>query len=157
MSYRTLRHAGQNVTVFPAKISPLSRSQRLERWADLLDRYSGPPLRLMRGVEFGSSARRIDLREEDSPLTVAFEDPVLRACGLTGDRYGDALRFFGVRHGTLHEIVCYCHYATGASASPAEVAIRVRRAARHIRQGEWLVDMLRLGSVRIGAFLSRFA
>jgi hypothetical protein len=61
-----------------------------------------------------------------SPFSVAFDDPVLRAEGLTGDSYGDAKRFFELTDRQLHNIVCYCHL--GASTSAEAAAGRVRAA-----------------------------
>jgi hypothetical protein len=62
---------------------------------------------------------------------VAFEDPVLRAAGLRGDRVGDAGAFFDLSHRELHRLVCYCHH--GRTVSPGTVATRLRMIAQ---QGE---------------------
>ena len=51
------------------------------------------------------------MRGEQSPLTVAFEDPMLRVEGLRNDSYGEAKRFFELTDSQLHRIVCYCHFA----------------------------------------------
>jgi hypothetical protein len=50
------------------------------------------------------------MRGDGSPISVAFEDPVLRAAGLENDNYGEAKRFFELTDGQLHEIICYCHF-----------------------------------------------
>jgi hypothetical protein len=68
---------------------------------------------------------RLALQQEDSPLTVAFEDPVLRSAGLTSDRFGEVARFFGLSHWQLHEVVCNCHF--GDTVAAEAVAARVRR------------------------------
>jgi hypothetical protein len=63
-----------------------------------------------------------------TPLTVAFEHPVLRAAGLRGDRVGDAVEFFDLSEGDVHNLVCYCHY--GQAVSAGAVAARLRVMAR---------------------------
>jgi hypothetical protein len=65
------------------------------------------------------------MREDGSPLTVAFEDPVLRSVGLMSDRFGDVARFFGLSHWQLHDVVCNCHF--GETVAAEAVAARVRR------------------------------
>jgi hypothetical protein len=68
---------------------------------------------------------RSALQQENSPLTVAFEDPVLRSAGLTNDTFGEVARFFGLSHWQLHEVVCNCHF--GETVAAEAVAARVRR------------------------------
>ena len=70
------------------------------------------------------------LRQENSPLTVAFEDPVLRSAGLTNDTFGEVARFFGLSHWQLHEVVCNCHF--GETVAAEVVAARVRRLSGRI-------------------------
>ncbi|HTH17576.1 MAG TPA: hypothetical protein VL974_13045 [Magnetospirillum sp.] len=106
----------------------LSRGERLNRWADLLDAQAGRPLRALEDVEYVSPAVRRDLRKEDSPLAVAFADPQLRADGLTGDRLGDAMDYFGLSERQAHWLLCDCHY--GGRMTASEVAARVRDEAR---------------------------
>ena len=68
---------------------------------------------------------RSALQQENSPLAVAFEDPVLRSAGLTSDRFGEVAPFFGLSHWPLHEVVCNCHF--GQTVAAEVVAARVRR------------------------------
>jgi hypothetical protein len=102
---------------------PLTRLERLRRWADALDRHAGY-LRPLRRVEYLGRAERAQLRGDDSPLAVAFADPVLRSEGLASDRMGDGIGFFGLGDRDLHALVCDCHY--GGRIRPADVARRVR-------------------------------
>lgn len=106
----------------------LSRSERLTHWADLLDSMAGRPLRALEDVEYVSPAVRRDMRKEDSPLAVAFADPVLRTDGLAGDRLGDAMDYFGLSERQAHWLLCDCHY--GGRMTASEVAARVRDEAR---------------------------
>lgn len=111
----------------PAR-TKLSRSERLNRWADLLDAQAGRPLRALEDVEYVSPAIRRDLRKEDSPLSIAFADTDLRADGLRGDRLGDAMDYFGLSERQAHWLLCDCHY--GGRMTASEVAARVRDEAR---------------------------
>jgi len=106
--------------------SPMTRSQRLERWAELLEMNPDRCLGALPGTEHQPSTIRQTMRSSGSPITVAFEDPILRAEGLEGDTYGDARRFFEVTDWQLHDIVCHCH--VGATM-PAGLAARRVRAA----------------------------
>ncbi len=72
------------------------------------------------------------MRVDGSPLTVAFEDPVLQAEGLKSDRLGDAMRFFGLSHWEAHHIVCYCHY--GRDMATETVARTVRAIAAQSKE-----------------------
>ncbi len=105
----------------------MSKRQRLERWAEVLELAPQRYLPSLFESEHMSARRRYALREDNSPLTVAFEDSVLHAEGLESDRYGDALKFFELSNGELHDIVCYCHH--GSTMSPKAVAHRVRATA----------------------------
>lgn len=105
----------------------LSRRQRLERWAAVLERHRGE-LQSLHGTEYQSRSTRAAMRADNSPLTVAFDDPVLRAEGLKSDRLGDAERFFGLSAREAHEILCYCH--AGWSMSPRVASIRVHEVLR---------------------------
>ena len=107
--------------IYPQKIS---KRERLERWALALEKRRGTRLRTLRETEHQPVRERLALRQEDSPLTVAFEDPVLRSAGLRSDRFGDVARFFGLSHWQLHEVVCGCHF--GETVAAEAVAARVR-------------------------------
>ena len=104
----------------------LSRTARLERWADLLERDPLRHLNTLPGTEYEESVARNRMRIADSPISVAFGDPVFRMDGLKGDTYGDAKRFFDLTDWQLHEIVCHCHY--GGKMTAGAAAGRVRGA-----------------------------
>jgi hypothetical protein len=106
----------------------MSRRERLERWAELLEQQSERRLSTIEGTEFGDRREREAKRADSSPLTVAFEDPILRAEGLRGDRVGDAVEFFDLSHGEVHRLVCYCHH--GRTVSPGTVAAGLRMMAQ---------------------------
>jgi hypothetical protein len=103
----------------------LSKKERLERWALALEQRKGARLRTLRETEYRPAKEQSALRQENSPLTVAFEDPVLRSAGLANDTFGEVARFFGLSHWQLHEVVCNCHF--GETVTAEAVAARVRR------------------------------
>lgn len=105
----------------------MSRRQRLERWADVLDAQRDRSLRSLLGTEFVPPRERKEMRVEDSPFTVAFEDPVLRAEGLRSDKLGDAMTFFGLSDHDAHRLVCDCY--RGRTMTASSVAADVRTIA----------------------------
>jgi hypothetical protein len=103
----------------------LSRSERLERWAQLLERNPEKRLTTLRETEYQPEVVRARLREDGSALSVAFQDQVLRDAGLKDDSYGEAKRFFELTDGQLHEVICYCHLGETVSAGTAARHVRV--------------------------------
>jgi len=103
----------------------LSKKELLERWALALKQRKGARLNTLRETEYKPVKERSALRQDNSPLTVAFEDPVLRSAGLTNDTFSEVASFFGLSHWRLHEMVCSCHF--GETVAAEVVAARVRR------------------------------
>ena len=103
MQYRSMEQIANEADI---RTTPsLSRRDRLERWAERLARQPAP-LHAIPEVEYGPRRERDARRADHSPLTVAYEDPLLRAAGLRGDTIGDAAEFFGLSHAQLHYLVC---------------------------------------------------
>lgn len=123
----------------------MSKQERLERWADVLEAAPQCYLRSLYETEYASRRRRYALREDDSPLSVAFQDPVLRAEGLKGDRYRDAIDFFELSDDDLHYLVCYCYH--GPTMTPKAVASRVRTAARRKARKSFVQMLISLRSM----------
>jgi hypothetical protein len=124
VEYKTVRQLENVAEVTPEGLA-LSRTQRLERWAELLE---GEPYRRLNTffeTEYESDDKRAGLRREDSPISVAFADPVLRSAGLQDDSYGEAKKFFDVSDWELHRVVCYCHYGAAVSAMDAARVVRM--------------------------------
>ena len=125
MQHKTQEQLEHVAEVYPRHTQPaMTRSQRLERWAELLEHEPGRRLATLPGTEYQHGEARETMRSTDSPFSVAFNDPILRAEGLAGDRYGDVKRFFELTDRQLHNIVCYCHFGESISAEAA---------ARHVR------------------------
>ncbi|CAN7552687.1 hypothetical protein LJR231_004022 [Phyllobacterium sp. LjRoot231] len=121
---------------------PLSRNQRIERWAELLELNPGRRLATLPQTEYRLPKERACIRADGSPISMAFADPVLRAAGLEGDSYGEAKRFFQLTDYQLHRALCYCHF--GATMSAAAAARYVRKAVDNRRRNPiaWLWDSL---------------
>jgi hypothetical protein len=163
MEHKTLDEIRNVADVQPSWLGsrPLTKCERLERWAEVLERAGGRQLKTLFEIEYLSRAERAALRADDSPLSVAFADTRLRAAGLAGDTVGEAIAFFGVSEMEMHRILCFCHHGdTMCSArscrcgacrveSPAVPVADVRR--RHRRSDH---DR-RTGSLRISGARQR--
>lgn len=125
MQHKTLDELKSVAEIETGRVA-MTREQRLRRWAELLERTPDRVLATLSGTEYQPIRKREAMRSAGSPLSVAFEDPVLRAEGLKSDTYGEAKRFFEITDWQLHEIVCYCHF--GASMTAATAAQHVRAA-----------------------------
>ena len=130
MKYRTfddMTRVADRVTLGAAK---LSRRERLERWAELLMQHPERRLKPLYRLEFMPLADRLPMRDDDTPLAVAYADPLLREQGLTGDRVADAMQFFELSSRDIHLLVCDCQYMGTMTASL--VAGQIRAIARRI-------------------------
>ena len=127
MKYQPIEDIGQDAALTLLNTPVMTRRERLERWAELLERDPNRRLKALMRVEFAPEADRSGIREDDSPISVAFADPVLRAAGLAGDTFGDATDFFELSWGEAHELLCDCHYYGRMDGET--VARRVRGAA----------------------------
>ncbi|TGQ63453.1 MAG: hypothetical protein E5V49_12570 [Mesorhizobium sp.] len=123
-----------------APAPPMTRTQRLQRWADLLADHPSRCLAALTGTERLRSSVRDEARAAGSPITVAFEDSLLRASGLRNDSYGEAKRFFELSDWQLHDIVCSCH--VGATMHAGWAAARVRRVVSGNGFVGWLRQLL---------------
>jgi hypothetical protein len=126
MQYRTLEQTREVAVVHAAFRRTMSREDRLERWAEVLERRGGL-IQALPATEFVPWRERRQMRADGSALSVALTDPVLRAAGLSGDRYEDGVAFFGLCDEEAHLIMCSCY--AGETPSAMEVAARVRYTA----------------------------
>jgi hypothetical protein len=126
MKHQSLDKLHKKAVILPGwlKAKPMPKAERLARWAAALEREGDKQLNTLFEIEHMPRAKRIALRADNSILSVAFKDPVLRAEGLAGDTVGDVLTFFRMSHSQLHDIACYCHH--GPSMSARSAAARVR-------------------------------
>ena len=113
----------------------MTRAERLQRWAELLERDPHRVLSTLQQTEYQPDAARALLRSDNSAISVAFDDPVLRAAGMESDTYGEARRFFELSDRHLHGIICYCHFGATVSAGATASYLRARHVDR--REGFW--------------------
>jgi len=67
---------------------------------------------------------------------VAYQDPVLRDDGLTGDSLGEISDYFEMTNEDTHRLLCDCHYH--GTMTGAGLAARLRHfAGRGERSGLW--------------------
>ena len=131
MKHQNIDELGAVAEIVPFEAATkLSRRARLERWADVLDANPGR-LNALTRIEYMGPRERPQARVDNSPLEVAFKDPILREDGLAGDRLGDAMAFFQLSDRQAHRLFCDCHYA--GSMTGTGLAVRLRRVA----QGGW--------------------
>ncbi len=71
----------------------MSSSERLERWAEILELNPDRSLSTFRETEYQPDEIRAAMRGDGTAIAVAFSDPVLRAAGMRDDTYGEAKRF----------------------------------------------------------------
>ncbi|WP_201752114.1 hypothetical protein [Microvirga arsenatis] len=141
------KHLDQLRSVADVQPRPLSRQQRLERWIDLLERDPTRCLNTLGEIEYKPPAERARIREDNSPLSVAYEDPILRADGLESDRLGDAMRYFALSDGQAHYALCSC--LSGSTMEAATCAKRLRNATGDViwrsALSAWALVALALG------------
>ena len=137
MKYATLKEVAPVARVRPVDPTPpgLLRRNRLERLASLLE-TSQAPVRLFSRAEYLPNDKRMELRDDLSPLALAYADPVLREQGLKSDRLGDGIAFFDLSWTEAHHLWCDCHYAGNLSGSA--IAARMRSLAQRRTLGEIL-------------------
>jgi hypothetical protein len=107
----------------------------LERLAEILEEYDAP-VPLLSRMEYAPAKDRPHLREENSPLSIAYGDGAFRREGLAGDTLGDAMAFFELNDRDAHHLLCYCHYS--GSVTSRAVAERARALARKKTLGQML-------------------
>lgn len=138
MEYRPVEQLRGVADLHAATPAALTRRERLERWAEVLEREPERRLRSLGEIEFHPRSERSSMRADNSPLTVAYADPVLRAAGLTGDTLGEALAFFDLSERQAHALLCSC--MNGWSMSAERTAARIRRMANpdpRLRAAAW--------------------
>lgn len=134
MKYRTFEDMMRVADLAQVGHARMSRRERLERWAELLMQEPDRRLRPLYRLEFMPLRERVGMRDDDTPLAVAYHDPLLRREGLAGDRVGDAMQFFDLSSRDVHFLVCDCYYQGSMTASM--VAAQVRLIARRATMRE---------------------
>lgn len=105
---------------------PLTRQERLLRWADLVEK-APRLLGLYHRLEYQSQAQldRLQVDDHNSALALAVKDDVFQKDGLTDKTVGGAQRYFELSTSDLHEFSCDC----GGHISNTNQAGRIRGIA----------------------------
>ncbi len=74
----------------------LTRRERLERWARIVENHDGADFAPLLDADDMELDARCRLRYPNSPLEMAYADPLLRMQGLASDNLGDGIAFFGL-------------------------------------------------------------
>jgi hypothetical protein len=131
MKHRTTEELQQVAAIHSVpRDVPMTRAERLTRWAELLESDGGRRLNTLLGTEYQMGAVRDEMRADASPISVAFSDPALRGEGMNNDTYGEAKRFFDLSDWQVHDILCYCHYGATMTAEMAARGVRSAIAGR---------------------------
>ena len=109
------------------ELKKMSRRERIERWASLLEEHQGRLMPFLRTEYLSYEARKV-LRTDDSPLALAFSDPILRNDGLADDSLGEGIAYFGLSEHKAHRLLCDCHYR--GTMTGAKVAAHLRLIAK---------------------------
>src|SRR5690242_9650703 len=90
MEHRTLEEIKRVADVSARDLArrTMSRRERLERWATVLENQGHGSLNALRRIEFLPEDERMLVRADNSPLSLAAQDPILAAEGLASDRLG---------------------------------------------------------------------
>jgi hypothetical protein len=125
MKYEHVDKLGSKAVIFPWETGgkKLSRRQRIERWATLLEQHEGRLVPFV-GTEYLSNEARRTLRVDNSPLALAAGDPILRNDGLASDTLGEGTAYFGLSERKAHRLLCDCHYS--GTMTGQKVASRLR-------------------------------
>jgi hypothetical protein len=102
------------------KVVTMTRLQKFQRWIEVLRQRGEERIANLRRLEYRDAATTAVYREENSILTVAANDPVLKDAGLKNDTVGEAKRFFELQDYELHSMSCNCIYedtSTGTQAA----------------------------------------
>jgi hypothetical protein len=159
MEHKTLQQIRHIANIRPSlgPLAQMSKRERLERWAMLLEQEEGRRLRTLLRVEYAAPAERGSVRADDSPLSVAFADPMLRGEGLRSDRFGDAVDFFDLSEAEAHNILCFCHYGETMSADVAAARVRAVAARAETAKSRSLDRVFTGGFVALVAGLAFLA
>lgn len=144
MKHVALEDVALIADLVPAPTLALSRRQKLERWVYLLKREPSRELDTLERMESLPCDERKALRAENSVLSVAYADPVLRSAGLKGDTVGEAMRFFELSFGHLHELTCSClnhnQVRAGRFARRLEISQGLRQSRLYVVAGTLAVS-----------------
>lgn len=124
-----MRHMDQaELTALSVPI-PMSRNDRLERWASLVESHPHPVALFSNMERWAGWLLDCDLadpgvtgRAGANAFSLAAADPIFTAAGLSRASAREAMRFFELNQAELHAFSCDC----GGTISNGEMARRIR-------------------------------
>ena len=139
MEFKSLDDLRSIAEIKPA-IAKLTRDQKINLWLEALNREPTRVVQPLPEIEWVAPQQRANLRADGSPLTIAFEDPALRAAGLMSDRLGEGLAFFEMTEAEAHDTLCSCRYGRTMTAMAAANRISKLRSGMFSGIKHWLVQ-----------------
>jgi len=104
-----------------------SKREKLQHWASILkpmNYYNSMPSMEQHLNRYGPDG--VDaLRENNTILSAAADDPMFKKMGLTSDTCGEVRKFFHMTTHELHHVVCYCHHGERMEGIHAQERLRV--------------------------------
>ena len=116
-----MQHLSQDQIMAMAQPIPLTRDDKLERWASLVER-STDRIFVFHRLEYQSQYELDRLADPRSAFAIAAGDPVLKEAGLSSDKVGDGMRFFELSKYNVHAFSCDC----AGHISNSRMASRIR-------------------------------
>lgn len=139
MEFKSVADLRSIADVTPAM--SLTRAQKISLWIAALDRDPMRVLQPLPEIEWIAPAQRAGLRLENSPLSIAFGEPSLRAAGLSSDRLGDALAFFDMTEAEAHDALCSCRYGRMMTADAVSRRLaKLKRSNLFANLRHWIVQ-----------------
>lgn len=122
--HRPLSHAEVEALNTASPVVTMTRAEKLERWAMLLEKCTG--IVMAHNLEFLSQNMRDAASWGASPMGVAAADPVFQDAGLKGETIKDVKDFFEISDEDVHAFSCNC----GGVQTGAQMAGRIRAIAK---------------------------
>jgi hypothetical protein len=127
-------------------VSRMTRPERIKRWIALLNKEPMRRLNALDEIEYMLPSDRPLARADDSPLTVAYNDPVFRREGLKSDRLGDVMALYKISEKEAHHAFCSC--LGGHTMDSSAFARRLHDATigrARVVSGAWVLGGLLIG------------
>ena len=116
-----MQHLSHDQITAMAQPIPMSRDDKLERWA-LINRTKLERIFIFHRLEYRSHEDLTRLANPGSAFASGAADPVLKVAGLNSECVGEGMRFFELSKDDVHAFSCDC----SGSISNSSMAGRVR-------------------------------
>ena len=116
-----MQHLSHGQITAMAQPIPMSRDDKLEQWASLIER-SARQIFIFHRLEYRSRDELDRVAHPGSAFGIAAGDPVLKLAGLNSDSVGDGMSFFELSKDDVHAFSCDC----SGNISNSRMAARIR-------------------------------